>query len=173
MCSEKENRNESDTQQLINGDPGSVPLAKLLPVVKIVGEIMGQMDIFMEALLDVVDEGLEMKEEDILMMTARPGFAPVIVTVAEVEKIMPEFNEEDGVLEIPDLCLMVSFHPDDLTCIDGKTYLTGPMVFFDMDEDCRFISLKAEDMYLITGYMTSNSVTLKNGETEFQALCLG
>ena len=64
---------------------------------------------------------------------------------------------------LPGEPLMMSYCPDQVLQIGEEFYLTGPMIFFRMDDEGSIVSLTMDDLYHLAEFLEEHSVVLMTG----------
>ena len=115
----------------------------------------------------------ELTEPPVIMMTVIPGFRPEMASPEEAAEVLTCFGESDEIDVLADLEVLISYDENQLVHLPSGNYLTGPAVFFNVDEEGNDVSLEAGELYNIQKYIEANTVTLKNNTQEMKAISLG
>lgn len=67
---------------------------------------------------------------------------------------------------------MMSYCPDQVLQIGEEFYLTGPMIFFRLNEDGGMESLTMDDLYRLAEFLEEHSVILMTGPDSFVGIRL-
>ena len=82
----------------------------------------------------------------ILMVAALPGKGIQVKDVTECFDVLKCFGTDDSVIQAPDCNLLMSYDERQVLVLDGRKYLVGPAVFYDVDGDGEDVSVTAEDI---------------------------
>lgn len=108
----------------------------------------------------------------VLMVTAFPGKGIQVRDVNECFEVLKCFGTEDSVIQAPDCDLLMSYDERQVLMLDGRKYLVGPAIFYDVDGDGEDISVTAEDIYDVQCMVARRTVILCADGQEFPALLL-
>ena len=108
----------------------------------------------------------------ILMVAAIPGKGIQVKDVTECSGVLKCFGVEDSVIQIPDCDLLISYDERQVLVLDGRKYLAGPAIFYDVDGDGEAVSVTAEDIYAVQRMIAHRTVILCADGQDFPALLL-
>ena len=108
----------------------------------------------------------------ILMVAALPGKGIQVRDVTECFDVLKCFGTDDSVIQVPDCDLLMSYDERQVLVLDGRKYLVGPAIFYDVDGDGEDVSVTAEDIYDIQRMVARRTVILCADGQEFPALLL-
>ena len=109
---------------------------------------------------------------EVYLAVIAPNMELTVITLDEAPRILPCFDETDVCEEIGEEPLLLSYHPAQTLTLAGKTYLTGPVIFFRVDENGKTISLTVDDIYLFQKYLDTHSSTLMADDRKLPCICL-
>ncbi len=108
----------------------------------------------------------------LLMIAAFPGKGIQVRDVTECFEVLKCFGTEDSVIQLPDCNLLMSYDERQVLVVDGRKYLVGPAIFYDVDGDGEDVSVTAEDIYEVQRIVAQRTVILCADGQEFPALLL-
>lgn len=118
-----------------------------------------------------LNSGLE-DRDDILTVAVSPGKGIQVMTEAECSEVLRCFGDTDSVIQAPECDLLMSYDERQVLTLDGRTYLVGPAIFFDVDSDDEGVSVTAADIYDVQRMVARRTVTLCADGQDFPALLL-
>ena len=92
--------------------------------------------------------------------------------VTECFDVLKCFGTDDSVIQAPDCDLLMSYDERQILVLDGRKYLVGPAIFYDVDGDGEDVSVTAEDIYDVQRMVASRTVILCADGQDFPALLL-
>ncbi|MBS6877893.1 MAG: hypothetical protein KH214_12545 [Ruminococcus sp.] len=108
----------------------------------------------------------------ILMVAALPGKGIQVKDVTECFDVLKCFGTDDSVIQAPDCDLLMSYDERQVLVLDGRKYLVGPAIFYDVDGDGEDVSVTAEDIYDVQRMVAHRTVILCADGQDFPALLL-
>ena len=95
-----------------------------------------------------------------------------VITLDEAPGILPCFEEDDAYLNLPNTSLPLCYNPAQVLKMDGKHYLTGPVILARTNMDGEVISLTIDEVYLFQKYLASHSITLMADDQKLPCICI-
>ena len=128
----------------------------------------------MEKMLKECLEGppLAKAESQPYLAAAAPNLPLSVIRLADASDILPCFDETDMLYGIKDMPVMMSYCPEQVMRIGEEYYLTGPMVFFRIDEKGYTVSLTVDDLYRVAEFLKDRTVILMTGPDSFVGIRL-
>ena len=128
----------------------------------------------MEKMLKACLEGPPPAEEETkpYLAAAAPDLPLSVIRLADAPDILPCFDETDMLYGFKDIPVMMSYCPDQVLQIGEEFYLTGPMIFFRLNEDGGMESLTMDDLYHLAEFLEEHSVILMTGPDNFVGIRL-
>ena len=71
-----------------------------------------------------------------------------------------------------DIPVIMSYCPEQVLRIGEERYLTGPIVFFRMDDEGSIVSLTVDDLYKLAEFLEEHTVILMTGPESFVGIRL-
>lgn len=90
-----------------------------------------------------------------------------VIRLEDAPDFLPCFDEADLLYGLRDIPVMMSYCPDQVLQIGEEFYLTGPMIFFRMDDEGSIVSLTMDDLYHLAEFLEEHSVILMTGPDNF------
>ena len=97
------------------------------------------------------------------LAVAGPDLPLSVIRLEDAPDYLPCFDEADLLYGIPGLPILMSYCPDQVLQIGEEFYLTGPMIFFRMDDEGSIVSLTMDDLYHLAEFLEEHSVILMTG----------
>ena len=97
------------------------------------------------------------------LAVAGPDLPLSVIRLEDAPDFLPCFDEADLLYGLRDIPVMMSYCPDQVLQIGEEFYLTGPMVFFRMDDEGSIVSLTMDDLYHLAEFLEEYSVILMAG----------
>ena len=97
------------------------------------------------------------------LAVAGPDLPLSVIRLEDAPDFLPCFDEADLLYGLRDIPVMMSYCPDQVLQIGEEFYLTGPMVFFRMDDEGSIVSLTMDDLYHLAEFLEEHSVILMTG----------
>ena len=92
--------------------------------------------------------------------------------VTECFDVLKCFGTDDSVIQAPDCDLLMRYDERQVLVLDGRKYLVGPAIFYDVDGDGEDVSVTAEDIYDVQRMVAHRTVILCADGQDFPALLL-
>ena len=106
------------------------------------------------------------------LAAAGPDLPLSIIRLDDAPAFLPCFDEADLLYRLRDIPVMMSYCPDQVLQIGEEFYLTGPMIFFRLNEDGGMESLTMDDLYRLAEFLEEHSVILMTGPDSFVGIRL-
>ena len=106
------------------------------------------------------------------LAVAGPDLPLSVIHLENATDFLPCFDEADlfyGMKEIP---VIMSYCPEQVMRIGEEYYLTGPMIFFRLNEEGGIVSLTVEDLYQLAKFLEEHTVILMTGPDSFAGIRL-
>ena len=128
----------------------------------------------MEKMLKECLEGPPPAEEETkpYLAAAAPDLPLSVIRLEDAPDFLPCFDEADLLYGLRDIPVMMSYCPDQVLQIGEEFYLTGPMIFFRMDDEGSIVSLTMDDLYHLAEFLEEHSVILMTGPDSFVGIRL-
>ena len=128
----------------------------------------------MEKMLKECLEGppLAKAEPQPYLAAAAPDLPLSVIRLEDAPDFLPCFDEADLLYGLRDIPVMMSYCPDQVLQIGEEFYLTGPMIFFRMDDEGSIVSLTMDDLYHLAELLEEHSVILLTGPDSFVGIRL-
>lgn len=97
------------------------------------------------------------------LAVAGPDLPLSVIRLEDAPDFLPCFDEADLLYGLRDIPVMMSYCPDQVLQIGEEFYLTGPMIFFRMDDEGSIVSLTMDDLYHLAEFLEEHSVILMTG----------
>ena len=125
----------------------------------------------------ILKECLEMplapaSEKQRYLAVAGPDLPLSVIRLEDAPDFLPCFDEADLLYGLRDIPVMMSYCPDQVLQIGEEFYLTGPMIFFRLNEDGGMESLTMDDLYHLVEFLEEHSVILMTGPDSFVGIRL-
>ena len=111
-------------------------------------------------------------EKQRYLAVAGPDLPLSVIRLEDAPDFLPCFDEADLLYGLRDIPVMMSYCPDQVLQIGEEFYLTGPMIFFRIDEKGYTVSLTVDDLYQVAEFLEDRSVTLMTGPDSFVGIRL-
>ena len=95
-----------------------------------------------------------------------------VIRLEDAPDFLSCFDEADLLYGLRDIPVMMSYCPDQVLQIEEEFYLTGPMIFFRMDDEGSIVSLTMDDLYHLAEFLEEHSVILMTGPDSFVGIRL-
>ena len=106
------------------------------------------------------------------LAVAGPDLPLSVIRLEDAPDFLPCFDEADLLYGLRDIPVMMSYCPDQVLQIGEEFYLTGPMIFFRMDDEDSIVSLTMDDLYHLAEFLEEHSVILMTGPDSFVGIRL-
>ena len=106
------------------------------------------------------------------LAAAAPDLPLSVIRLEDAPDFLPCFDEADLLYGLRDIPVMMSYCPDQVLQIGEEFYLTGPMIFFRMNEDGGMESLTMDDLYHLAEFLEEHSFILMTGPDSFVGIRL-
>ena len=106
------------------------------------------------------------------LAAAAPDLPLSVIRLEDAPDFLPCFDEADLLYGLRDIPVMMSYCPDQVLQIGEEFYLTGPMIFFRMDDEGSIVSLMMDDLYHLAEFLEEHSVILMTGPDSFVGIRL-
>ena len=106
------------------------------------------------------------------LAVAGPDLPLSVIRLEDAPDFLPCFDEADLLYGLRDIPVMMSYCPDQVLQIGEEFYLTGPMIFFRMDDEGSIASLTMDDLYHLAEFLEEHSVILMTGPDSFVGIRL-
>ena len=106
------------------------------------------------------------------LAVAGPDLPLSVIRLEDAPDFLPCFDEADLLYGLRDIPVMMSYCPDQVLQIGEEFYLTGPMIFFRMDDEGSIASLTMDDLYHLAEFLEEHSVILMTGPDNFVGIRL-
>ena len=106
------------------------------------------------------------------LAAAGPDLPLSVIRLADAPDILPCFDETDMIYGFKDIPVMMSYCPEQVLRIGEEYYLTGPMIFFRIDEKGYTVSLTVDDLYRVAEFIKDHTVILMTGPDSFVGIRL-
>lgn len=106
------------------------------------------------------------------LAVAGPDLPLSVIRLEDAPDFLPCFDEADLLYGLRDIPVMMSYCPDQVLQIGEEFYLTGPMIFFRMDDEGSIVSLTMDDLYHLAEFLEEHSVILMTGPDSFVGIRL-
>ena len=129
------------------------------------------------AMEKMLKECLEMpsapaSEKQRYLAVAGPDLPLSVIHLEDAPDFLPCFDEADLLYGLRDIPVMMSYCPDQVLQIGEEFYLTGPMIFFRIDEKGYTVSLTVDDLYRVAEFLKDRTVILMTGPDSFVGIRL-
>ena len=108
----------------------------------------------------------------VLMAAVTPGEPMRIIRETEAKEYLPFFEEDDEISEVSGVNLVMSYGKEQIIQIDGRYYLNGPCLIYDLDDDGRTVSLSGEKIYTVQELVRKRTVPARQDGEEKPVLAL-
>ena len=128
----------------------------------------------MEKMLKVCLEGPPPAEEETkpYLAAAAPDLPLSVIRLDDAPAFLPCFDETDLFYGMQDIPVIMSYCPEQVLRIGEEHYLTGPMIFFRMDDEGSIVSLTVDDLYKLAEFLEEHTVILMTGPESFVGIRL-
>src|SRR5699024_6005063 len=120
---------------------------------------MGSLEAYVSRLFfyDVHDLDCTMpqQENDYLLVTG-PYIPLSIFRMENAQDYHSYFQRSDVLFGLPDMPIMMSYSPGEVSCVAGKRYLIGTMVFFRLGKELSVDSLSLGDLQYVLKFLNSH-----------------
>ena len=106
------------------------------------------------------------------LAVAGPDLPLSVIRLEDAPDFLPCFDEADLLYGLRDIPVMMRYCPDQVLQIGEEFYLTGPMIFFRMDDEGSIVSLTMDDLYHLAEFLEEHSVILMTGPDSFVGIRL-
>ena len=162
---------------VLNGKPGYINFLDALNSIQLVKELKAACGLPAAASFKHVSPagaalGLPLTDVERKMYHIAPDMELTVITLDEAPGILPCFEEDDACLNLPDTSLLLCYNPAQVLKMDGKHYLTGPVILVRTNMDGEVISLTIDEVYLFQKYLASHSITLMADDQKLPCICI-
>ena len=128
----------------------------------------------MEKMLKECLEGppLAKAEPQPYLAAAAPDLPLSVIRLDDAPAFLPCFDETDLFYGMQDIPVIMSYCPEQVLRIGEEHYLTGPMIFFRIDEKGYTVSLTVDDLYRVAEFLKDRTVILMTGPDSFVGIRL-
>ncbi len=95
-----------------------------------------------------------------------------VIRLEDAPAFLPCFDETDLFYGMQDIPVIMSYCPEQVLRIGEERYLTGPIVFFRMDDEGSIVSLTVDDLYKLAEFLEEHTVILMTGPESFVGIRL-
>lgn len=120
----------------------------------------------------LADSGTPMQKRPLYLATAGPDVPLSAIRLEDAPDYLPCFDEADLLYGIPGLPILMSYCPAQVLYVDDEVYLTGPMVFFRIDQDGYTVSITVNDLYRLAEFLDEHSLMVVADGTVLPAIRL-
>ena len=106
------------------------------------------------------------------LAVAGPDLSLSVISLEDAPDFLPCFDEADLLYGLRDIPVIMSYCPEQVLRIGEERYLTGPMVFFRMDDEGSIVSLTVDDLYKLAEFLEEHTVILMTGPESFVGIRL-
>ena len=106
------------------------------------------------------------------MAAAGPDLPLSVIRLDDAPAFLPCFDETDLFYGMQDIPVIMSYCPEQVLGIGEEHYLTGPMIFFRMDDEGGIVSLTVDDLYKLAEFLEEHTVILMTGPESFVGIRL-
>ena len=106
------------------------------------------------------------------LAAAAPDLPLSVIRLADAPAFLPCFDETDLFYGMQDIPVIMSYCPEQVLRIGEEHYLTGPMIFFRMDDEGSIVSLTVDDLYKLAEFLEEHTVILMTGPESFAGIRL-
>lgn len=106
------------------------------------------------------------------LAAAGPDLPLSVIRLEDAPAFLPCFDETDLFYGMQDIPVIMSYCPEQVLRIGEERYLTGPMVFFRMDDEGSIVSLTVDDLYKLAEFLEEHTVILMTGPESFVGIRL-
>ena len=111
-------------------------------------------------------------QKSALFGSSRPDLPLSVIRLDDAPAFLPCFDETDLFYGMQDIPVIMSYCPEQVLRIGEEHYLTGPMIFFRMDDEGSIVSLTVDDLYKLAEFLEEHTVTLMTGPESFVGIRL-
>ena len=111
-------------------------------------------------------------ERPLYLATAGPEMPLSVIRLEDAPDYLPCFDETDLFYGMQDIPVIMSYCPEQVLRIGEERYLTGPIVFFRMDDEGSIVSLTVDDLYKLAEFLEEHTVILMTGPESFVGIRL-
>ena len=111
-------------------------------------------------------------EKQPYLAAAAPDLPLSVIHLENATDFLPCFDEADLFYGMKDIPVIMSYCPEQVMRIGEEYYLTGPMIFFRLDEEGGIVSLTVEDLYQLAKFLEEHTVILMTGPDSFAGIRL-
>ena len=106
------------------------------------------------------------------LAAAGPDLPLSVIRLEDAPAFLPCFDETDLFYGMQDIPVIMSYCPEQVLRIGEERYLTGPIVFFRMDDEGSIVSLTVDDLYKLAAFLEEHTVILMTGPASFVGIRL-
>ena len=106
------------------------------------------------------------------LAAAGPDLPLSVSRLEDAPAFLPCFDETDLFYGMQDIPVIMSYCPEQVLRIGEERYLTGPIVFFRMDDEGSIVSLTVDDLYKLAEFLEEHTVILMTGPESFVGIRL-
>src|SRR5699024_12691342 len=86
-----------------------------------------------------------------------------VIRLDDAPDFLPCVDETELFYRMQDIPVIMSYCPEQVLRIGEEYYLTGPMIFFRMDDEGSIVSLTVDDLYKLAELLEEHTVILITG----------
>ena len=122
--------------------------------------------------LEAPSPPVQSTEKPPYLAVAGPEMPLTVIRLEDAPDFLPCFDEADLLYGFQDRPIVMSYDPVQVMEIGEESYLTGPMIFFRLNEDGGMESLTMDDLYHLAEFLEEHSVILMTGPDSFVGIRL-
>ena len=112
------------------------------------------------------------QQENGYLVVTGPDTPLSIIRMENAQDYHPDFQRADVLFGLPDMPIMMSYSPGKVSCVAGKRYLIGPMVFFRLGKELSVASLSLGDLQYVLKFLNSHQKFITVDGEILQVICL-
>ena len=112
------------------------------------------------------------QQESGYLVVTGPEIPLSIIRMENAQDYHPDFQRADVLFGLPDMPIMMSYSPGKVSCVAGKRYLIGPMVFFRLGKELSVASLSLGDLQYVLKFLNSHQKFITVDREILQVICL-
>ena len=122
--------------------------------------------------LEAPSPAMSPSEKQPYLAAAAPDLPLSVIHLENATDFLPCFDEADLFYGMKDIPVIMSYCPEQVMRIGEEYYLTGPMIFFRLNEEGGIVSLTVEDLYQLAEFLEEHTVILMTGPDSFVGIRL-
>lgn len=111
-------------------------------------------------------------KNQLYLAAAGPDLPLSVIRLDDAPAFLPCFDKTDLFYGMQDIPVIMSYCPEQVLRIGEEHYLTGPMIFFRMDDEGSIVSLTVDDLYKLAEFLEEHTVILMTGPESFAGIRL-